>query len=82
MENVYIDEFFIQREIIDKRKRDNYKIMADISLLPNRDEKGIREFFNILDGNEGNSSSSIMDKNIETDFDAILKAKEQFEKMK
>jgi hypothetical protein len=79
LENVYIDEFFIQRDIITQRKREHYKMLSLISLLPNRDEKGIKEFFNVLDGQNGDSS--IVDEPIETDFDAILRAKEQIAKM-
>jgi hypothetical protein len=77
LENVYFDEFFIQRDIIDKRKRSDYQMLAYISLLPNMEEKPRMDFLNMLEGN--NQSSSLMNREIETDFEAIEKAKAQFE---
>jgi hypothetical protein len=77
LNNVYFDEFFIQRDIIDKRKRSNYQMMAYISLLPNMKEDARKDFLDML---EGKQSTSLMDQEIKTDFDAILKAKEEFEK--
>jgi hypothetical protein len=76
LENVCFDEFFIQRDIIDKRKRSNYQMLAYISLLPNMKDEPRKDFLNMLEGN--NQSSSLMDVEIKTDFEAIEKAKKHF----
>lgn len=78
LENVYFDEFFIQRDIIEKRNRSNYQMLAYISLLPNMEETARKDFLNMLEGNY-NQPTPLMNREIVTDFDAILKAKEQFE---
>ena len=78
LENVYLDEFFIQRDIIDKRKRNNYQMLAYISLLPNMEDNAREDFLNMLKG-DNNQSNSLMDQEIATDFEAIIKAKQQIE---
>jgi hypothetical protein len=77
LNNVYFDEFLIQRDIIDKRKRSNYQMLAYISLLPNMEDKPRNDFLNSLEGK--NQSISLMEREIETDFEAIEKAKKLIE---
>jgi Mg2+/Co2+ transporter CorC len=78
LENVYIDEYFIQRDIINKRQNHHYLMLAQIQLLTMREQKDIQKFFNTLLGDD---KSSLIGKKVETDFDAIKKAKETIKNM-
>lgn len=52
-------------------------MMAHISLLPNREQKDIKEFFKFLQGDEGHNSNN----KIEDGLEALKKAKEMYKKM-
>lgn len=73
LDNVYIDEYFIQRDIIDKRQRQEIMMKSQIILLPHIEDKHRKEFLRNLEGEDRNT---LIGKNIQTDYEAIKKAKQ------
>lgn len=65
-----MDEYFKQRELIDRRKRQHYLMLGQIQLLPHSEELR-KQFFETL----SDEKPSLMGKEVETDFDAFEKAK-------
>lgn len=79
MDNVFIDEYFIQRKLIDKRQRQDYLLKAQIQLLPHTKEEERKKFFKNLEGADLTSDSrgSLIKKEVKTDFSAIEQAKQK-----
>lgn len=74
MKNVYLDRYFIRREIIEKHQRQEYLKQAHLQILPNLDKKEIDKFFKELTEED---RPSLVGKEVKTDFEALKKAKEQ-----
>lgn len=78
MEDVYLDEYFIQQDIIQKRQNQEYLIQAQLQLLPNMEKKDIDKFFKDL---ESEDKPSLVGKDVKTDFNALEQAKKKFQNM-
>ncbi|AIF45435.1 hypothetical protein IC602_08995 [Virgibacillus halodenitrificans] len=78
MEDVYLDEYFIQQDIIEKRKRQDYAKQAQLHIIPNLEKKALEKFFEELTKED---KPNLAGKHVKTDFDAIKRAKEQLNNM-
>lgn len=78
LDNVYLDEHILQLKVIQNSQREDWLMKAQISLLPNYDQKDIKEFLEGLMPEKVYKPSKI---NKKTDFEAIKKAKEQLKNM-
>ncbi|WP_286231319.1 hypothetical protein [Neobacillus mesonae] len=78
MDNVFIDEHFLQLEIIQESKRKDYIMKANFSMLPHIEDNARKEF---LEGLDISKDELRVKENQATDFDAIKKAKEQLKMM-
>lgn len=74
MNEVYLDEYFTQRDIIQKRQRQEYLKQAQLQILPNLDKKAIDKFFKELTEED---RPSLVGKEVKTDFEALKRAKEK-----
>ena len=72
LNEIYLDEYFIQKDIIDKRNRQAYLKQAELQILPNLEKKEIQKFFDNLTRED---KPQLV--NVKTDFDAIERAKRQ-----
>jgi hypothetical protein len=74
LDGVYIDEYFIQKEIIDKRQRQHYLKLSSISMLESMEKKDRKTFIEELQGDDRPTS---VNENQKTDYEAIKQAKAQ-----
>jgi hypothetical protein len=73
---VYLDEFFPLKEIIDKRKKEEYVKEAQLHLIPNMDDKQRTQFFKELTS----EFDPVLNHEVKTDFSAIDRAREQLKR--
>ncbi len=78
LDHVYLDEHFLLMESIEREKRQEYLMLANIQMLPHIEGKARK---NILESLSENERGSLIGKKIETDFSAIEKAKQQLNNM-
>lgn len=78
MNEVYLDEYFTQKEIIEKRQKNEYIKQAQLQILPNLDKKAIDKFFKELTEED---RPSLVGKEVKTDFNAIEEAKKKLQNM-
>ncbi|MEB1806594.1 MAG: hypothetical protein LPK26_04675 [Bacillaceae bacterium] len=80
LESVYLDEHFILKEMIEEEKRQNYLMLSHIQLLPHLEDKDRKQFIESLSSSES-VNDRLIDKEIQTDFEAIERARQQFKNM-
>lgn len=71
MNDVYLDEYFTQKDIIERRQRQEYLKQAHLQILPNLDKKEIDKFFKELTEED---RLSLVGKEVKTDFEADRKS--------
>ncbi|MCR1833130.1 hypothetical protein NSA56_01800 [Oceanobacillus caeni] len=70
-----MDRYLIRKEIIDKRKQNEYLEKVNLAMLPHMDEKAQKRFFRELE--QETRKPLPVGKGTKTDHEALKRAKEQ-----
>lgn len=82
LDNVFVDEHFIQNEIIDSNKRHDWLMKSYIALLPNMEDKPRQEFLKSLESKKENPvRKKVKAVSFDETKEAIKKAQQQLKSM-